>query len=312
MAFLENMITLYSDGALKVKSNKYKAAKNSFTVVAAKDIAEGTRFLTAPAGIVRGSPNLKTIIMSLLGVLRSVPGLTEMPRGTLLTPLELDEFQDLVPVEVLALAKMVHENAIILTNGFRRSADPTFAVSVPFSLLPHQCSGNAVGVVGTFPVHDIVDGSVEEREACVLYAFKDIRKGDEIKTTYGFCNADTPDGFACTLEALTCENSVDLSHMMSFIEAEKRFWRPQHLRSPNVYTAPWGLSDVFQEVLGATINLVAKDPVTEADVSMLAAMYFQNRGRGDKLAEMSHNRRAARWETGDTHTPGSRRRRGPA
>jgi hypothetical protein len=181
---------------------KMRPAKDgAMEIAAAVRIPKGTRFLVAPAAIVRGSLDLLDVILTLPALLLKLEGLTQLKqrRNGAVTETSLKKFRDLFPLDAIVLGETVQRNAVQLP------LPETYAVSVLFSLLPHSCTPNAAAVVGHYPVHTLVGSSrMESRTkeyvgpAVAVYALKDIEENELISLGYGLCSSVSKTGFACT------------------------------------------------------------------------------------------------------------------
>ena len=150
-ALLQAMIRVYSRGMLRLEMQD-----GSVRATAMRDIAYGDCIMTAPAGIV-GSGDLTdtmAIILTLPKLMHVVEGFTQLALNKTSADDAAREFDDLFPPIVLKLARGVQRNAVLLPNN-------SYAVSVPFAIMPHDCSGNAVGIVGSFPVQQLLNGEVD-------------------------------------------------------------------------------------------------------------------------------------------------------
>lgn len=152
LTLLQAMIRVYSHGALRLDLQENGGVR----ATAMRDIPYGDCIMTAPAGIVE-SGNLAdtmSVILTLPKLMHVVEGFTQLVLNKTSTDDDASAFDDLFPPIVLKLARGVQRNAVVLPNK-------TYAVSVPFAVMPHSCDGNAIGVLGSFPVQKLLNGETD-------------------------------------------------------------------------------------------------------------------------------------------------------
>ena len=285
---LGDMISTYSSGLLELRKDPETGRD---VVVATAQLYLGQRILAAPAAIVRGQlSSVAAVVLTLPYLLRTLEGLTDMPRPVVGEGLYLD-FEDLVPREAITLAATVRNNAMALpldeTGG-------RYVVSVPYSVLPHVCdatSANAVGVVGHFPTTRLY-ATADEHEpahpdpAVVVYAVRTIFENDVVQVTYGDCDRMTPMGLTCARTSTACPlsdrrkylNATEAAHMRMLI----RYKPFEANKQPNVYEPTWRTLREFAKAVRVVINDVQRrDPhVSDTDANAIVTMWLLNTGYG--------------------------------